>query len=261
VNRDRLEVRVSAFLAGVSDRGKRHARNDDFLALASGPTGDVLVVCDGVSSSQNPDLASAAAADAALSVLRGAGSSEEADRALMTTAIQTGQEAVARVPRPGWSTEEPPETTFVAALRRGRRLTVGWLGDSRAYLFAAGGARQLTEDHSWIEEVVTAGELTREEALRSPMAHAVTRTVGGPTGAADEPSLLTLRLPDGPGVVLLCTDGLWNCAAGLEQLAAIVERHPGEAIPLARALVEFARDRGGPDNVTAAVLLLRKDDD
>jgi serine/threonine protein phosphatase PrpC len=260
VNRDRLEVRLSAVLGGVSDRGKRHTRNDDFLALASGPAGDVLVVCDGVSSSQNPDLASAAAAEAAVAVLRGPGSSEEADRALMTAAIQAAQNAVADIPRPAWSQEEPPETTFVAAVRRGRRLTVGWLGDSRAYLFASGGARQLTEDHSWLAEAVAAGVLTREEALKSPLAHAVTRTVGGPTGAADEPSLLTLRLPDGPGVVLVCTDGLWNCITGLGQLAALVERRTGEALPLARALVDHARDRGGPDNITAAVLLLRKEE-
>jgi serine/threonine protein phosphatase PrpC len=251
--RDRLELRVSDRLAGLSDRGLVHRSNDDFLALATAPGWDVLVVCDGLSSAQHADQAAAVAAEAACSVLRGGGGPES----LMAAAVQAAQDAAAGIPFDRGSAADPPETTLVAALRRGRRLTVGWLGDSRAYWIGPDGARPLTRDHSWLEETVAAGKLSRAEALRSPLAHAVTRTVGGPTGAADQPSLLTLDLPPTSGVLLLCSDGLWNTVPEPWQLAALVRRtNAADALTLARALVAHALDAGGHDNITAAVLLL-----
>ena len=69
-SRDHVEVVVSPQLAGVSDVGMKHFRNEDVLALASEPEGEILVVCDGVSNSLNPDLASTAAASAALEAIR-----------------------------------------------------------------------------------------------------------------------------------------------------------------------------------------------
>ena len=82
VSRNHVEVCLSPQLAGVSDVGKKHFRNEDALALASKPEDEVLVVCDGVSMSQNPDLASAAAASAALEA---AGSERRASRQITRT--------------------------------------------------------------------------------------------------------------------------------------------------------------------------------
>jgi PPM family protein phosphatase len=263
--RDHLEVCASPRLAGVSDRGKRHHRNEDFFALAANPTGDVLVVCDGISSTQAPDAAAEAAAGAACAVLAKGLSDGAADpRALMEDAVVAAHAAVRALPFSATAADGPPETTLVAALRRGRRLTVGWLGDSRAYHVGPGEVRQLTHDHSWVNEIVAAGKMTQDEAEASSKAHAITRSVGGPTtgptASGDDPSLLDVELPSGPGWLVLCTDGLWNLTPEPAQLAELVRVGSGsDALTVARRLAEYACDRRGHDNITVAVLVLGAD--
>jgi serine/threonine protein phosphatase PrpC len=261
--RDHLEVCLSRRLAGVSDRGRRHHRNEDFLALASYPAGDVLVVCDGISSTQAPDAASEAAAVAACEVLSAGLRNGMTDpRALMEDAVVAAHEAVRGLPfSTAAEADGPPETTLVAALRRGRRLTVGWLGDSRAYHVGPVEVRQLTHDHSWLNAVVAAGKMTRVEAEDSPLSHAITRSIGGPTSgpaaSGDDPSLLDVELPAGPGWLILCTDGLWNLTPEPRQLAELLwDRGESDALEVARRLVDYACNRRGHDNITAAVLAL-----
>jgi serine/threonine protein phosphatase PrpC len=256
----RLEVEAASHLAGVSDPGPHHDRNEDFLALAAEAGGDVLVVCDGVSNSQTPAAAAVAAGAAACEALRRAlCDGTPFGTALLKSAIGAAEAAVAAVPFEPGVKQDPPETTLVAAARRGRQVALGWLGDSRAYYVAPGGVRLLTHDHSWLNEVVAAGEMTVAEARRSPLPHAVTRTVGGRrrNPAADEPSLRTFEAPDGPGWLLLCSDGFWNHAAEPDRLADLVRRcAAGDALTLARRLTDFARDCRGRDNITVAVLAL-----
>jgi serine/threonine protein phosphatase PrpC len=247
-------------LAGVSDPGKRHSRNEDFVALAAAGLGEALVVCDGVSSSHTPDAAASAGAEAACAVIERALSARlPVATHTLAAALASAEEAVRRLPGPSSSDGEPPEATIVAAARQGRRLTVGWLGDSRAYLVSRAGARALTDDHSWINEVVGAGRMTRAEARRAPLAHAVTRTLGGRTHG-DEPALRTIDLPDGAALLVLCTDGLWNYLPEPWQLAELIQRQPAgaDAIDVARALVTHALDHDAHDNVTAAVLVIEE---
>jgi serine/threonine protein phosphatase PrpC len=85
--------------------------------------------------------------------------------------------------------------------------------------------------------------------------------LGGPVGpdaTGDEPSLAEFDLPSGPGHLVLCSDGFWNVAPEPGRLAELVGRQPpgGDALGLARGLVEYARDRGGRDDITVAVLRL-----
>ncbi len=258
--RDHFELAVSPYLAGVSDRGKRHHRNEDALALVSCTGGDALVVCDGVSSSQNADAAATAAAAAACAALTASlESTGAAIDALILGAIRSAQVAVDAVPFVRGVADDPPETTIVLAVRRGRRVAVGWVGDSRAYYLTAEGIRALTRDHSWLVEIVSEGLMTRDEALRSPLAHCVTRTLGGPAGEdVDDPSLVAFDIPDGPGLVVLCSDGLWNHASEPAQIAEVVRAQPagGDALAVARGLVDYARSRGGHDNITVAVLMI-----
>jgi serine/threonine protein phosphatase PrpC len=250
-----MEIVLSPHFAGVSDRGRCHARNEDHLALASDATGEVLVVCDGVSNSARPDEAAAVAAATACTALRE--SLHAGGPVALEAALRAADAAVAAIPYSPGDAAEPPECTIVAAVRHGRTLSVGWLGDSRAYLITPHGTVQLTEDHSWLTEVVAAGEMALAEALQSPKAHAITRTLGG-TAAGDEPSLRTYPIPDGPGHLLLCTDGLWNYAREPAQLAELVHSFAAgtDALGLARRLVDYARDRRGHDNITVALLAL-----
>ena len=76
------------------------------------------------------------------------------------------------IPVVATSLSDPPETTILIAVRRGHRVSLGWVGDSRAYVIAPVGSRQCTVDHSWLNEVVKARQMPLDDALRSPMAHA-----------------------------------------------------------------------------------------
>ncbi len=256
-SRDRMEVVAAPHLAGVTDRGKHHPHNDDFLALVAHARGDVLVVCDGVSSSQTAARAAELGARAACaSLVEALTSGAPAGLELVKGALSKAEAAVRELPYNASLPGEPPETTIVAALRHGGRLYLGWLGDSRAYLIGPGSARQLTEDHSWINEVVAAGEMTPAEAARAPEAACITRTLGG-RSKADEPGLLSLDLPEGPALLLLCTDGLWNYLAGPERLAELVRTPAARgALAVAHALIAHVLAQRAHDNVTAAVLAL-----
>jgi serine/threonine protein phosphatase PrpC len=257
--RDHAELDLGT-LAGVTDRGLRHHRNEDAMALAvaepAGSPAAVAVVCDGVSSSRRPDEASLAAAQAAVRVLlagvRAGGDLTQASR----EAISAAQEAVESL-----STEEeggnqdPPSATFVSAVMTGEAVTLCWLGDSRAYWLGDGAgspAKRLTRDDSLAGEMVAAGLLSEEDALALPQAHVVTGWVGAESGGT-APHVATFE-PPGPGVLLLCSDGLWNYRPEAVKLAELaLPRALTDPLGAAQELVTFALDAGGIDNVTVVL--------
>ncbi|WZF19630.1 PP2C family serine/threonine-protein phosphatase [Nostoc sp. UHCC 0302] len=268
--RDWLEITIGSHLAGVSDRGLRHHHNEDFFALkqVNNAQTNILVVCDGVSSSDQSDLAAQTAAESACLTLATAWENPEL---AMKLAFNTALKSVSNIFYANNQNTDPPSTTIVAALVHHDTATIGWLGDSRAYWISPSGSRQLTKDDSWLTEVVAAGEMTEIEAKRSPNAHGITRWLGADADNAD-PSIVNFTIP-GSGYLLLCTDGLWNYAPEALQLTNIIQQtsntdvfalqpfgHPtagvGAAIAISRSLVEFARNSGGHDNITVAVLCL-----
>ena len=263
---DRIEIVRSPNLAGVSDRGLRHHRNEDYLACATvdGTNSYVLVVCDGVSSSQEPDLAAKAAAESACMTLtavieKGDGRGLDQPCPLeeaMKKAIASALASVCAIPYTTGVDADLPSTTIVAAVVQESTATIGWLGDSRAYWISPNGSRQLTQDDSWLNDVVASGQMTETEASQSDKAHAITRWLGADAIADSEPSIVNFDIP-GSGYLLLCSDGLWNYTPESAQIAELVKlRSDADAISVARGLVEFARSRGGHDNITVAVLSL-----
>ena len=169
----------------------------------------------------------------------------------MLTAIHAAADAVARL-APG--SPYAPSCTLVAGLVNGSAITVGWVGDSRAYWLAEGGTgRLLTADHSWAAEMVGAGILDAATAMRDPRAHAITRWLGA--DSEPEPGVTTFA-PTAAGVLLLCTDGLWNYEPDPEELAAValpaIARDGPRAA--AAALATLALDAGGRDNITVVCI-------
>jgi serine/threonine protein phosphatase PrpC len=271
--RDHFAEQPAPWVAALSDRGVRHHRNEDAMALSALPTPGsraVLVVCDGVSSSLDSDIASLAAARAARDVLTtsqtpGGPAVAARVRAWSELLVEATEAAnaqaveVARTPtdRPSVQTS-PPSCTFVAAVVDGPLVVIGWVGDSRAYWVPdLGTAEQLTLDDSWAAEQMAIG-VSRADAESSPQAHAITRWLG-----SDSPDILPRCVslsPPGPGWLLVCSDGLWNYCSAPEQMAAVVEAAVGRtgADP-ARAveeLVNWANEQGGHDNITVALARL-----
>src|SRR5215470_14646205 len=254
VGRDHAELDLG-LLAGVTDRGLRHSRNEDAMALATaeGPDGPVAlaIVSDGVSSAPRPDEASLTAVRTAMRVLLSGARAGEDPAVAATAAARAGARALNEMADPDGS----PATTCVSATVDREVVTICWLGDSRAYWLTDDRAdcARLTRDDSLAEEVVAAGLASEEEAMASPQAHVITRWLG-----ADHPDPqphVAQFAPPGPGVVLLCSDGLWNYRPEAADLAGLAL--PGALTdPLATAadLVKFAMDMGGVDNITVVLI-------
>ncbi|WP_063776491.1 protein phosphatase 2C domain-containing protein, partial [Kitasatospora aureofaciens] len=263
--RDHME-KALAGVAGVSDRGVRHHRNEDFFTVAASslPGGEpvvVAVVCDGVSSSDRPDEASETAVDAAseslLTSLEAGRDPEEAMRAAVADAARAVADLATDGAGPARPDVNAPACTFVSAVAAGGRITIGWVGDTRAYWIPDDRTTavpfRLTQDDSWAARMVEAGLMGEAEAYADPRAHAITGWLGAD---AEEVVPHTLDFtPHVPGVLLICTDGLWNYAEAATDLAYFV-RPDARTEPLAAAqtLVKFAVAAGGHDNITVAVL-------
>jgi serine/threonine protein phosphatase PrpC len=247
---DHVEAEITG-AAGVSDRGKRHSRNEDAMAIMATTDGVAAVVCDGVSSSSRPEEASRIAADtgaAALAELRAAGTA--AEPATRTALIRAAEAVAGLVDGPE---HEPPSCTYVSAVTHGTSVTVGWVGDSRAYwLPADGGGTRLTDDDSWAGQMVASGVLTEAEAEEHPNAHVITAWLGA-DAAGPDPHIRTFT-PDGAGVVLVCSDGLWNYYSEPAELAEAAPGAAAEPLAAARTLTGLALDAGGRDNVTVVVI-------
>lgn len=145
-----------------------------------------------------------------------------------------------------------PACTLVAATLDAGTLRVAGVGDSRAYWVPDDvPAEQLTEDDSWAAGAVRAGE-DPDHAWADPRAHTLTGWLGADTTV--RPRVRTVRL-DRPGLVVLCSDGLWNYLLDPAELGAAVRAaYAGDLLAAARDLVGLALDRGGRDNITVALL-------
>jgi serine/threonine protein phosphatase PrpC len=243
--------------AAVSDRGYLYSENQDAFFLAARGTDAAAVVCDGVSTSASADEAASRAANAGGAVLERMLADASMDvRAGLEEAIGAAQAAVREIP-PSRTPDSDPACTMVAAVVRDGRIAIGWLGDSRAYWIGPDDQRQLTTDHSWMADQVVAGTLTTEEALADPRAHSITRWVG-----ADAPSdgHQTAQLDaTESGLLVLCSDGLWNYIPDAVDIARLARQLPDAASALAIAhwLADGALAGGGHDNITVAVVDVR----
>jgi serine/threonine protein phosphatase PrpC len=255
-------------VAGVSDRGLRHSRNEDAMHFAVADTDDgpaaVAIVCDGVSSAPRPDEASWAAVNTGITLLAEGTQRGEDPEAVSVAAIRAAGEALTALAGP----EGAPATTYVSAVVTQRHITVCWLGDSRAYWLAAnapapagpndtiditGGSRRVTRDDSLAEEIVAAGLATMDEAMASPQAHVITRWLGA--DLPEPPPHTEQFTPSGPGVLLLCSDGLWNYRPEAAELAAMaMPAALTRPLDAAADLAKFALDSGGLDNITVVII-------
>ena len=260
-SRDHAEIDLGP-AAGVSDRGLRHHRNEDAMALAAEQAPDgpavVAVVCDGVSSSARPDEASQVAAQAALPVLVAAVHAGGDLTAASLASVVAARRSVAAMQGAGGDTSA---TTFVSAVASGYEVILCWLGDSRAYWLgqSASESRLLTRDDSVAGGMVAAGLANEAAAMASPHAHVLTRWLGGDAAdLADDPDRaahVERWTPPGPGALLICSDGLWNYLPEAADLAGLaLPKVLSDPLGAAADMVKFAIEAGGADNITVVLI-------
>jgi serine/threonine protein phosphatase PrpC len=284
---DRFEADLGAVYV-ATDRGIAHARNEDSVAAAvvegaaGQPAATVIVVSDGVSTSEDPQAASGAAARAGVDAcLIALGETCSAAEAVMAGLVAASQAVRDIAGPPGHA----PSCTYVSAIVRGYgtdavEIAVANVGDSRAYWLSSDGiaepiagapegdpavggpvssrpggnapSRRLSVDDSWAQALVDAGAMDEESAMRDPRAHTLLRWLGADSEPIpwSDSCVKTLRTT-GPGAVLLCSDGLWNYVSDPATLARMIGVAP--TMDAARGLVEFALRSGGSDNITVAL--------
>ena len=250
----------SLHLSGLSDVGRLRRRNEDAFAVLDAPP--LLVVADGMGGHPAGDVASALAVEAVRQVLAdgselpaGADGAplEDSPTALgrrMLEAVGLAERTITE------ESERNPErrgmgTTLTALVVRADdgRWAIGHVGDSRAYRWADGRLKQLTRDHTWVQEQVERGAIPPEEAHGHPWGHILAQALG--TGAS-RPQLLEGRARPGD-VYLLCTDGLTTMLPDVAMERILENALDGGLEAATRALVEAANDRGGVDNITVAM--------
>lgn len=247
----------------VTDRGLEHTHNEDAAAagIVASDSDEVIAVavCDGVSTSFAADTAaksaSAAGVDAMLNALAAKRKPQSAVLAGLTDAANAAADAGAG----NLNLALAPSCTYSAAAvvptsTGTTEITVGNVGDSRVYWIPEPPAQAqcLTVDDSLAQELIAAGVAADSEAVQAG-AHTLTRWLGADAEKSpwSDSSVHTVTVAE-RGVVVMCTDGLWNYLPEADDIARMCAGK--DATAAACALVEFALHAGGQDNITVAVI-------
>jgi PPM family protein phosphatase len=233
--------------AAATHAGRKRRRNED--AYVDRPP--LFAVADGMGGAQAGEVASRLAAAALEDDGGGTAAAEERVVALI-------EEANRRVFQRANEDEAASGmgTTMTVALVDEDRVTIGHVGDSRAYRFRDGQIEQLTDDHSLVAELVRSGRLTPEEADAHPQRSVITRAVG--TDPDIDVDRLTFETQPGD-VYLICSDGLSDMLAE-RQIRDVFAQHPNDLQGTATALVSAANRVGGDDNITVVVFEIGDDE-
>jgi len=238
--------------------GRRRSGNEDSFQVwapefrqSERPADALVVVCDGMGGSNAGEVASRMAADTV--VREFTGHPDPDPGSALAHAIEQANREIWDLSRTR-SDLSGMGTTCTALAVKGDHVLVAHVGDSRAYLVRGHRATQLTHDHSLVAQLVSRNQLSAEEARHDPRRNVVTRSVGvGPDVEVDT-VMLDEPLQDGDTLVL-CSDGLHGQVSDDE----IAGHAMSESLEAAcRELVELANERGGPDNITVAMVRFRR---
>jgi PPM family protein phosphatase len=219
--------------SGFSHPGRRRRQNEDAFVVAP----PLFAVADGMGGAKAGEIASRLAAAAVRE--------EEGERVDVGELIREANRRVWERARDDASAAGMG-TTMTVALVEDHRVTIGHVGDSRAYLLRDGVLEQLTEDHSLVAELVRSGRLSPEEAESHPQRSVITRALG----TAADVDVDTLTVDAQPGdVFLLCSDGL-TTMVGDERIVDVVDENRNDLDRAAKQLIADANRSGGEDNVT-----------
>jgi serine/threonine protein phosphatase PrpC len=241
---------------GRTDVGKKRGHNEDYVLLA--PELGLYMVCDGMGGHAGGEIASETAATTVKRyieekrlVLAGYDESAHArdtllrlvDEAVQTASREVYTLATSERGKPGMG------TTLTMVLICKNIGVMAHVGDTRLYMRRAGRLHQLSEDHTYINEMVRRGMASLKDLKKGPYANVITRAVGIQANVRVDTLLFDILPGD---TFLLCSDGLSKHSDGADELSRMLDNDHLESIP--QQLIDIANSRGGTDNVTAIVL-------
>jgi PPM family protein phosphatase len=254
-------IEPQQFIFGCAQSvGKQREHNEDCVFSVSisigGETSNsplgLFIVADGMGGHQYGEVASSTAARTLAGYLlkhfhpylvNPSTSMDESIQDLMRSAINEAQRAVTQA-APGSG------TTLTAAFILGQQMTIGHVGDSRAYaIHPYGGGEALTRDHSLVKRLEELGQISAEEAAIHPQRNVLYRAIG--QGELLEPDIFTAPFPQA-GYLLLCSDGLWSVVPDDNLFHLVTTAKDLQSA--CQSLLRAANDAGGPDNISAIVV-------
>lgn len=253
-----MRVREGVELAGLSDVGCQRQNNEDAFAHWE-PAGDadyrrkglLAIVADGMGGHEGGQEASAIAIQTIQEVYAEVPGSDP--QSALSAAFRQAHERIQSFAADHPELRGMGTTATAVVLRSDNSLIYAHVGDSRLYLMRDRQLSRLTHDHSYVSRLVENGVITSEEAEMHPQRHILTAALGA--GQEFSPDVTEHPVPLQSGdVLVLCTDGLWGPVSE-DDIGQVVSTHtPSEAC---RLLIEKARQRGGPDNITVQVIRIR----
>ncbi len=236
--------------AKKTDKGKRRDKNEDFCYIPDGvgPHG-IAIVADGIGGYRGGEVASELATKVICSMVKNAGKLKNPDRVdeIIYEALNAANTAIN-----DYSTDNEffggMGTTLVAAIRIGEELKIVNIGDSRAYKFKRGRLKQISVDHSLVQELISAKKITKKEGRVHPRRNIITKALGD---AIAMPDIFDTDFKPGE-MILLCSDGLSDMLDD-EQMTEIIKENKYIDV-IAEKLVECANDAGGYDNITCVLM-------
>jgi serine/threonine protein phosphatase PrpC len=248
-----MKVRAGVEVASLSDVGCQRENNEDSYSYWESPDdssfvrlGRLAIVADGMGGCEGGQFASRIAVETVEQIYSSSSDPDPQQRLL-----EGFRQAHARIQQRAG--ENPGlrgmGTTLTAFALVGDHLYYAHIGDSRLYLLRAGKLQVVTRDHSLVSRLVETGIIRAEDADNHPQKHVLTAAVG--IAEEIQPDFSAEPVPlEKSDVLLLCTDGLWGQVAEPELEQALASQAPLEAC---RSLVQLAKERGGPDNITLQI--------
>lgn len=224
---------------GMTHVGHVRERNEDAILLD--PAGELWAVADGMGGYGHGDVAASVVIDSLAQI----DDADEPDALLEKQIVAANAEIYRKAIQAG----QTMGTTIVAAMIQADVAYLAWVGDSRIYLLRDGGLRQLSKDHSVVQELIDNGFISEEDARHHPDRNIVTRALG--VGPTVDVSFVTLPICEGDRI-LLCSDGLNACLTDLD-IGEVMRAHTDNQEAVA-ALVQRTLDRGAPDNVSLVIM-------
>lgn len=233
----------------ITNIGRKRKLNQDYVYTSEQPVGklpNLFIVADGMGGHNAGDYASKVTVETMVEKIS---VSEETERTrILDEAIQAANKLIRE--KSCESAElEGMGTTVVAATCDGTRLCVANVGDSRLYVANKKEIRQITKDHSWVEEMVRRGGMGREEARNHPDKNIITRAVGAEDSVKVD--FFSVQLKEGD-MILMCTDGLTNMLED-EEIRMILNG-ARDVVEKVEELVTAANDHGGRDNISVILI-------
>ncbi|WP_181348856.1 Stp1/IreP family PP2C-type Ser/Thr phosphatase [Thalassobacillus sp. CUG 92003] len=235
----------------LTDQGQVRQHNEDAGGLYHNANNQILaVVADGMGGHRAGDVASEMTASNLHTKWQQAGrmATPEQAEGWLTQAIHEVNEDILNYA----SHHEDcigMGTTVVAAICTEQFVTVAHIGDSRCYLYNSYGFKQITQDHSLVNELVRSGQISKEEAEHHPRKNVLLKALGTESGITVERKSLMFEYGD---MLLLCSDGLTNKVTDEE--LTVMASYQGKLHEFSHEMIRLANQRGGEDNITLAVV-------